>query len=264
MFSLQEKIVLITGATAGIGLACAEIFAESGSDLILCGRRASKLSKIANNIKKTYGVNVYSFKLDVRNKKNVEYAIRSLPDDWKKIDILINNAGLGRGLNKFHEDDTDGWEEMIDTNVKGLLYVTKEVLPLMLEKGEGHVINIGSIAGHEVYPKGAVYCSTKHAVDAITKGLRMDLLDRRIRVSTVDPGMVETEFSQVRFHGDKEKAANVYRNMHPLSAKDVAEGVLFCATRPPHANVNQMVIMPSVQASATQVYRKEELPAEDN
>lgn len=257
MESLKNKIVFITGATAGIGKACAEAFAEEGAKLILCARRINKLNELADRLRKDYKTEVYSFQLDVRQKDKVEWAVNSLPDEWKEIDILVNNAGLGRGLNKLYEDDPDGWEEMIDTNVKGLLYVTRYVVPGMVERKRGHVINIGSIAGHEAYSKGSVYCSTKHAVNAITKSLRMDVLDKGIRVSTVDPGMVETEFSEVRFYGDKEKAKNVYNGLEPLTGRDIAEAVVFCATRPKHANINEMIIMPSTQANAFVIHREE-------
>jgi len=180
-----------------------------------------------------------------------------LPDEWKRIDILINNAGLARGLNKFYEDNPDNWEEMIDTNIKGLLYVTYAILPGMIERKSGHIINIGSIAGHEAYPKGAVYCATKHAVDAITKSLRMDTIDKNILVSTIDPGLVETNFSRVRFDGDEEKAKAVYKGLTPLTGEDVADAVIFCATRPPHVNVAQITLLAAQQATATIVYRKE-------
>ena len=186
----------------------------------------------------------------------MEEKLSSLPQEWQSINILINNAGLGRGLNKLHEDNIDGWEEMIDTNIKGLLYVTRYVVPGMVERGSGHVINIGSIAGHEAYGGGSVYCATKHAVTAITRSLRIDLLGTGVRVSTVDPGMVETEFSIVRFYGDEQKAKDVYKGLEPLTGKDIAEAVLFCATRPPHANINEMIVMPSVQANAFMVKRE--------
>lgn len=255
MESVKNKIVFITGATAGIGKACAETFAKEGSKLILCARRLNKLNELADKLRKDFDADIYAIQLDVRNREKVEWAVNSLPDEWKEIDILVNNAGLGRGLNKLYEDDPDGWEEMIDTNIKGLLYVTRYITPGMVERKSGHVINIGSIAGHEAYSKGSVYCATKHAVNAVTKSLRMDVLDKGIRVSTVDPGMVETDFSKVRFYGDEEKAKNVYNGLEPLIGEDIAEAVLFCATRPAHANINEMIIMPSVQANAFVVHR---------
>lgn len=258
MEKLKNKIVFITGATSGIGKSCAYTFAAEGCNLILCARRIELLKEIEEDLIKKYNIKVYSFKLDVRNHSDVIKSIADFPDEWKNIDILINNAGLGRNFSPLYMDNTDGWEEMIDTNVKGLLYVTKEVIPLMIKKGSGHIINLGSIAGHEAYPNGAVYCSTKYAVAAITKSIRAELVDKNIRVSTVDPGAVETNFSNIRFYGDTEKAKNVYRGITPLTGDDIAEAVLFCATRPPHVNINEMIIMPSVQASSTVIYRKPE------
>jgi len=257
MKKLKEKIVFITGASSGIGKACAIAFAKEGANLIITARRANIIEKFADELRINYKIKVYAYKLDVRNKIEVDYAVNSLPDEWKRIDILVNNAGLGLGLSKLYEDDINNWEQMIDTNIKGLLYVTRAVVPGMVERESGHVINIGSTAGHEAYPKGHVYCATKHAVNAITKGLRMDVVDKNIRVSTVDPGAVETNFSIVRFNGDKEKAKNVYKGLKPLVAEDVAEAVLFCATRPPHANIAEIIMMPSQQASAMVFYRKE-------
>ncbi len=258
MESLKNKIVFITGASAGIGKACAEAFAEEGAKLILAARRISKIEELASSLKEKFGTESFTFKLDVRDRKEVEKSISALPESWKAIDILVNNAGLGRGLNKLYEDDVDGWEEMIDTNIKGLLYVTRSVVPGMVERGSGHVINLGSIAGHEAYPKGSVYCATKHAVAAITRSLRMDLLGTGVRVSSVDPGMVETEFSIVRFNGDEQKAKEVYKGLTPLTGKDIAEAIQFCATRPPHANINEMIIMPSAQANAFVIHRESE------
>lgn len=256
MVSLKDKTVFITGASSGIGKACAYAFAEQGASLIISARRLEIVNEIANDIKNKFGVKVYTFKLDVRSRADVESSIKNLPSEWKKIDILVNNAGLGRGLNKLHEDNPDGWDEMIDTNVKGLLYVTRQIVPGMVERKSGHVINIGSIAGHEAYPKGAVYCSTKHAVDAITKSLRADVIDTGVRVSTVDPGMVETNFSDVRFYGDTQKANDVYKGLDPLVGEDIADAVIFCATRKPHVNINEIIIMPSVQASAFVVHKE--------
>jgi NADP-dependent 3-hydroxy acid dehydrogenase YdfG len=253
--SLKNKTVFITGATSGIGKSCAYAFAREGSNLIISARRQELIEKIAGDIKQKYGVKVYAGKLDVRNRNEVKDFVERLPEEWQKIDILINNAGLAKGLNKFYEDDPDNWDIMIDTNVKGLLYVTHEVLKGMIERQSGHIINIGSIAGHEAYPKGAVYCATKHAVDAITKSLRMDTIDKNIRVSTIDPGLVETNFSRVRFDGDEEKAKNVYKGIEPLTGDDVADAVIFCASRPPHVNIAQITLLASKQASATIVHR---------
>lgn len=254
--SLKGKIVFITGATSGIGKACAYAFAKQGANLILNARREKVINEIAEDLERKYGIKVYGYKLDVRNRKEVGESIKNLPGEWKRIDILINNAGLAKGLNKFYEDDPDGWDEMIDTNVKGLLYVTHFVLPIMIERGFGHIINIGSIAGREAYPKGAVYCASKHAVDAITRSLRMDTIDKNILVSTIDAGLVETNFSKIRFHGDEEKAKNVYKGLTPLTGDDVADAVIFCATRPAHVNIAEVTLLAARQASATVVYRE--------
>ena len=256
MESLKNIIVFISGASSGIGKSCAYAFAKKGANLIINARRINIINEIADDLRAKFGIKVYAFKLDVRNKPEVDAAINSLPDEWKNIDLLINNAGLARGFEKFYEDDPQNWEEMIDTNIKGLLYVTHQILPGMIERGFGHIINIGSIAGHMAYPKGAVYCATKHAVDAITNSLRMDTLDKGILVSTIDPGMVETNFSNIRF-GDTEKAKNVYKGLTPLTGDDVAEAVLFCASRPPHVNIAEMTLLASTQANGMMVYRKE-------
>lgn len=256
MVSLKNKLVLITGASAGIGEACAYAFAREGANLILSARRIDRLTKMKNDIEVKYSVKVLPIELDVTKRNEVVDTISGLNDEWKMIDILVNNAGLGRGLNKLFEDSPDGWDEMIDTNVKGLLIVTKEVVKKMVERKRGHVINIGSIAGHQAYPGGSVYCATKHAVAAITESLRMETLEHNIRVSTIDPGMVETEFSNVRFYGDKERAKNVYKGLVPLHGDDIAETVIFVATRPKHVNINEIIVMPSVQASATMVHRE--------
>lgn len=257
MEHLNNKIVFITGASSGIGKACAYAFAQEKAKLIISSRSKNKIDEIAADIRAKFGVDVYTLKLDVTDRELIKNTIYEMPEEWKNIDILVNNSGLGRGTNKLYEDDINGWEEMIDTNVKGLLYVTRAIVPGMVERKTGHVINIGSIAGHEAYPGGAVYCASKHAVTAITRSLRMDVLDKGIRVSTVDPGMVETNFSVVRFYGDKEKAKNAYKGLTPLCGDDIAEAVIFCATRPPHANINEMIIMPSVQANAFINYRKQ-------
>ncbi|HIK03287.1 MAG TPA: SDR family oxidoreductase [Trichormus sp. M33_DOE_039] len=252
---LNNQIVLITGASSGIGAACARVFAEAGAKLILAARRLDKLEELVE----TLGVasdQVHLIQLDVRDRLAVESAISNLPPTWSDIDILINNAGLSRGLDKLHEGDFQDWEEMIDTNVKGLLYLTRYVVPGMVKRDRGHVVNIGSIAGHQTYPGGNVYCSTKAAVKAISEGLKQDLLGTRIRVTSVDPGMVETEFSDVRFHGDTERAKKVYQGVTPLTPDDVADVVFFCATRSPHVNINEVIMMPVDQASATLVHRR--------
>jgi NADP-dependent 3-hydroxy acid dehydrogenase YdfG len=256
MTTLKRKIVFITGASAGIGRACAMLFAESGARLILAARRIGRLKTISAKLEKKYHTDCMTIELDVRNQPDVEHKIAGLPAKWRKIDILINNAGLSRGLAKLHSAELRDWEEMIDTNVKGLLYVSRAVIPDMVRRKKGHIINLGSIAGHEVYPGGNVYCATKHAVDAITKGMQIDLVDTPISVSTVDPGLVETEFSIVRFRGDKNRAETVYQGLKPLRANDIAEAILFCATRPTHVNIHQLRIMPTAQASSTIAYRK--------
>ncbi len=246
----MSKIVFITGATAGIGEACAHKFAENKFNVIISGRRNERLKKLASTLKASYDVQVHELEMDVRDKEQVRTAISGLPDEWKKIDVLVNNAGLALGLNAFQQGDEEDWDTMIDTNIKGLLYVGKAVANLMISNGKGHIINIGSIAGKEVYPKGNVYSATKHAVDAITKGMRQDLLTEGIKVSQVAPGAVETEFSKVRFKGDDERAATVYQGYDPLLPEDVAEVVYFSTTLPGRANINDVVIMPTDQANA--------------
>jgi serine 3-dehydrogenase len=252
--TLSGRIVLVTGASAGIGAACARAFAREGARLVLAARRASRLEEMAEKLRGA-GTDVLALELDVADAAAVAETLGGLAAEWREVDVLVNNAGLGRGMEKLWESDPAGWDEMVDTNVKGLLYVTRAVLPGMVERGRGHVINLGSVAGHEVYPGGAVYCATKHAVGAITRGLRMDALGTGVRVSTVDPGMVETEFSVVRFHGDRERADRVYRGMTPLVADDIAETVLWVATRPPHVCIDEIIIKPTDQASATMVHR---------
>ncbi len=257
MDSLKNKIVFITGASSGIGKACAEVFAAEKANLILAARRIDRLYKLSESLKKKFKIKIKCIQLDVRNLEEVNKSISSLEKEWKKIDILINNAGLARGFSKIYEGDITAWEEMIDTNIKGLLFVTRQVLPFMVKRKKGHIINIGSTAGHEVYANGNVYCATKFAVNALNQSIRIDVLDKNIKVSTVDPGMVETEFSMVRFSGDKERAKNVYKGLKPLSAIDIANSILYCATQPPHVNINEIIITPTAQASSTQVYRKQ-------
>ncbi len=257
MTALKDKVVFVTGASAGIGQACALACAREGAKLLLCARRKDRLNDLAHEIRETYRTECHAFQLDVRHQSEVESAVKTLPSPWHNIDILINNAGLSRGLSKLHEGDLTDWEEMIDTNIKGLLYVSRVVIPGMVERGFGHIVNIGSIAGHEVYPGGNVYCATKFAVDALTKGMQIDLVDTPVRVSVVEPGMVETEFSMVRFHGDKERADGVYKGVTPLTGDDIAEAVVFCTTRPPHVNIHRILIMPKDQAAATVLHRSE-------
>ncbi len=249
---LKDQIVFVTGASSGIGAACCEVFATQGARILMAARRVERLRTLAKRLP----TESHCLQLDVTKYELVEQAIRSLPPQWQEIDILLNNAGLSRGLDKLYEGKRQDWEEMIDTNIKGLLHVTRAVVPGMLSRGRGHIINIGSTAGHEVYPGGNVYCATKHAVKALTQGLKMDLLGTPLRVSSVDPGLVETEFSLVRFRGDAERAKAVYAGLQPLTPRDVAEVVLFCATRPPHVNINDVILMPVAQASAMLVSRK--------
>ncbi|MCC5654326.1 SDR family oxidoreductase [Nostoc sp. XA013] len=256
MTSLQNQIILITGASSGIGTACARIFAGAGAKLILAARRLERLQQLADTLSKDFSTKIHLLQLDVRDRNAVESAISSLPSDWSNIDILINNAGLSRGLDKLHEGSFQNWEDMIDTNVKGLLYVSRYVVPGMVSRDRGHVVNLGSIAGHQTYPGGNVYCATKAAVRAISEGLKQDLLGTQVRVTSVDPGMVETEFSEVRFHGDAERAKKVYQGVMPLTADDVADVIFFCVTRSPHVNINEVVLMPVDQASATLVNRR--------
>lgn len=257
MVSIQNQIVCITGASSGIGAACAKVFAQAGAKLILAARRADRLAELALELEQAYHCVSYRLPLDVRYRDQVEAAIAQLPPEWSAIDILINNAGLSRGLDKLQDADIQDWEEMIDTNIKGLLYVTRTIVPSMISRQQGHVINIGSIAGHQVYPAGSVYCATKAAVRSISEGLKIDLLGTPIRVSSVDPGMVETEFSQVRFHNDTERAKRVYQGVTPLTGHDIAEIVLFCATRPAHVNISNLVVLPTDQATPTLVHRHE-------
>ena len=256
MYSLKNKVVLITGASSGIGRSCARAFAGTGARLILAARRVERLNELAAELKLKPGEDILVLALDVRDQPAVERAVNGLPAKWAAIDVLVNNAGLSRGLDKIHEGKVDDWEEMIDANIKGLLYVSRAVIPGMVKRGQGHVINIGSIAGHEVYPGGNVYCATKFAVRALSKGMRIDLNGTPIRVSEVAPGLVETEFSLVRFHGDKERAGKVYQGLTPLSPDDIADAVVYCATRPPHVNISEMLVMPTAQASTTMVHRK--------
>ena len=252
----MNKTVLITGATSGIGLSCAKIFAKNSFDLIITGRRKERLEKISQELNAEFGVEVQTLPFDIRQKDLVFEAVDKLKEQGINIDILINNAGLASGLNTLQDGDIDDWEKMIDTNIKGLLYMSRAVLPMMINKGSGHIINIGSIAGKEVYPNGNVYCGTKHAVDAITKGMRIDAVKHGIRVSQLAPGAVETEFSVVRFHGDKEKADSVYKGFKPLTPDDVADAVFYVANTPKHVNINDLVIMPTAQASAVVINKE--------
>ncbi len=246
---LQNQIALITGATSGIGAAVARLFAQAGAKLILVARRQERLEQLADELGKDAS-STHLLSLDVRDRHAALSAISSLPAPWSSIDILVNNAGLSRGLDKLHEGSFQDWEEMIDTNIKGLLYLTRLIVPGMVKRDRGHVVNLGSTAGHQTYPNGNVYCATKAAVRVISEGLKQDLLGTPVRVSSVDPGLVETEFSQVRFRGDTERAKKVYQGLIPLTPADVADVIFFCVTRPPHVNISEVLLMPTDQAGS--------------
>jgi NADP-dependent 3-hydroxy acid dehydrogenase YdfG len=254
--SLKGKIVFVTGASAGIGAATALAFAAEGARLLLAARRANKLADIASQALERGAAAVHSIGLDVRDRRAVQQAIDDLPQEWAEIDILVNNAGLSRGLDKLYMGKIEDWEEMIDTNVKGLLYVTRAVVPGMVVRGHGHVINLGSTAGEMTYPNGAVYCATKAAERAINDGLRQDVLGTPVRVTSVDPGMVETDFSLVRFHGDAERAAKVYKGVTPLTAEDVADAIVWVASRPAHVNVARILMTTVDQANSLLFHRE--------
>lgn len=250
------KIALITGATAGIGEACATLFGQNGYHLIITGRRQERLEEIKNRLEAANKIEVMPLVFDIQDKQAVERSLTSLPKDWQQIEVLVNNAGLALGKSGIADGKSEDWETMIDTNVKGLLYVSKAVIPWMQARKRGHIINLSSTAAKEVYPGGNVYCATKHAVDAITKGMRIDLLDDNIKVTSVSPGMVETEFSEVRFKGDKEAASKVYKGFTPLYAVDVADAIYYAASRPAHVNIGDILMTCSAQANST-IVRKE-------
>lgn len=249
-------LVLITGATSGIGKSTAQLFAKNGHDLIITGRREDRLKEIKTQLESDFKIKVTTLCFDIRKLSEVENAISTLSSENKKIDVLVNNAGLAAGLGPIQSGNIDHWERMIDTNVKGLLYISRAISNLMIENKKGHIINIGSIAGKEVYANGNVYCATKHAVDALNKAMRIDLLPHNIKVTAINPGMVETEFSIVRFDGDSDKAKKVYEGLQPLTPDDIAETIYWVANRPPHVNINDIIITPTVQATATNVIRK--------
>lgn len=246
----MSKIALITGATSGIGEATAARLAKEGYNLIITGRRESRLVELAKKLEQE-GIKVLPLSFDVRSQEEVDKYLGALSQEWNKIDLLVNNAGLAVGLGTIDSGMVDDWERMLDTNVKGLLYVTRVVSKYMIARQQGQIVNICSIAGKEVYPNGNVYCASKHAVDALTKGMRIDFLPHNIRVSQICPGAVETEFSQVRFKGDHERAASVYKGFTPLSATDVADAILYVVNCPPHVNINDLVIMPTAQANSS-------------
>lgn len=255
MYDLMGKTIFITGASSGIGEAMARLFAREGARLVLCARRLGRLEALASELSASHGTEIHVFALDVCDRSEVERLPECIPAAFREIDVLVNNAGLSRGLEPVHQGDPDDWEEMLRTNVTGLLLVTRQILPGMVARGRGDVVNIGSISSHEVYPGGAVYCATKHAVDAITKGLRLDLVASPVRVSQISPGMVQTEFSVVRFHGDRDQAEAVYSGIRPLAGDDVAQAAFFVLTRPPHVQVGEIVLWPTAQASTTLAHR---------
>ncbi|MFZ1693235.1 MAG: SDR family oxidoreductase [Flavobacteriales bacterium] len=258
---MPSSTILITGATAGFGEATARRFASEGWRVIITGRRKERLEALRKELEGLHGTMegppiVHVLHFDVRDNAAVEQAIALLPEEWTSIDVLMNNAGLAAGFDTIQDGSLGDWNRMLDTNVKGLLHMSRAVIPGMIRRGVGHIINIGSVAGKEVYPKGNVYCASKHAVDALTKGMRQDLLPHGIKVTQIAPGLAETEFSQVRFHGDEQKAKQVYLGMTPLNGNDIAELVWFAATRPPHVCINDLVVTPTAQAASTLVHRK--------
>jgi NADP-dependent 3-hydroxy acid dehydrogenase YdfG len=251
----MSNIILITGATSGFGKATAEVFALHGHDLIITGRRKDRLEEIKKNIEQRFQTKVLALEFDVQNKKAVFNTIENLPDEWKNIDVLINNAGLALGRDFFEEADLDDWETMIGTNVNGLLYVSKAVLPFMIKNKKGHIINLGSTAGKEVYEKGNVYCASKFAVDAISQAMRIDLLRHKIKVTSINPGAADTEFSKVRFKGNEPQAAKIYEGYTPLSAEDVAGVIYYCASLPPYVCINDLTLTSLAQANSFYLYK---------
>lgn len=254
----SRKTVLVTGASAGIGRATAVAFAAAGGRLILLARRQDRLEALSQELSRAHGAECHTLVADLQDTAGTVAALESLPCAYRAIDVLVNNAGLARGTDPFQSGDLHEWEEVINVNIRGLLTVSRTVIPWMLERGQGHIINLGSIAGHEVYPGGAVYCATKHAVRALSQGMKMDLLGTPVRVTSIDPGLVETEFSVVRFRGDRERARLPYQGLKPLTPEDIAEAIVWSASRPPHVNISTMVIFPTAQASSTQVKRSME------
>lgn len=252
----MPRNVFITGASSGIGYACAEEFARKGYNLILNARREERIVELSDRLQKEYGIKVRNLIFDVRDRDSVFTAVKSLKGWESEVDILVNNAGLALGLAELPDGDTDDWDQMIDTNIKGLLYVSKALIPGMKQRQSGHIFNVGSVAGRETYLKGNVYCATKHAVHSLTKAMRMELVSHNIKVSLISPGAVDTEFSKVRFKGDEATAKNVYRGFEPLIAADIAQCIIFCAQLPPHVNVDDMLIMPTAQASATIIHKQ--------
>ncbi len=253
---LQGKIAFISGASSGIGEATAKIFAQNGANLILLARRKDRLITLANELEKNYNTRSYLITCDVRNFPSLKREIDSIPEAFKDVSILVNNAGLARGLDKIYNGNIEDWNEMIDTNIKGLLYVTKLVAPIFLTKNSGHIVNIASLAGRAVYPNGNVYCATKYAVKALSEAMIIDFNGTNIRITNIDPGLVETEFSEVRFHGDKERAKKVYQGYRPLTGEDIAKIILFCVTLPEHIMIQDLLVTPTAQATATIVHKE--------
>jgi NADP-dependent 3-hydroxy acid dehydrogenase YdfG len=251
----MNKIAFITGASAGIGKSTAIMLAKNSYNIIISGRRKNLLDDLKKQIESDYQVEVITLNIDVRNRSEVEKSINSLPENWKNIDVLINNAGLAAGMSPIQSGDIEDWEKMIDTNVKGLLYVSRAIMPIMVERKTGHIVNISSAAGKETYANGNIYCATKHAVESLTKAMRIDMLPHGIKVSSVSPGMVETEFSLVRFNGDEKRAADIYKGIDALSADDIADTIEFIINRPKHVNINDIFIMPTAQATTTYAVR---------
>ena len=254
--SLRNKIVLVTGASSGIGAATSRAFAAEGARLLLCARRLDALHEMEPGLREAGAADVFSFELDVRDRDEVQGTLNTLPNGWSEVEVLVNNAGLSRGLSKLYEDDVENWEEMIDTNIKGLLYVTRNVVPGMVARNRGHIISLGSIAGHFAYPNGAVYCATKAAERFLSDGLRIDVNGTAVRVTSVDPGMVQTDFSKVRFRGDEERAAKTYANVDPLQPEDIAEVIVWTATRPSHVSIQTVVLTPTAQANPFVITRR--------
>lgn len=252
----MSKIALITGASAGIGAACAKIFAQNNYNLILVARRLERIKTLAAELESDFGIKTQCLMLDVRHADEVEKQLNTLPESWKAIDVLVNNAGLSQGLDPIHEGKLSDWDTMIDTNIKGLLYISRVVSPWMVARKSGHIVNIGSIAGKETYANGNVYCATKHAVDSLNKAMRIDLLPYGIRVTGIHPGAVETEFSEVRFKGDKDRAKKVYEGFDPLVASDIAEAIWFAVSRPSHVTINDLIIMPTAQANTSHLLKQ--------
>jgi 3-hydroxy acid dehydrogenase/malonic semialdehyde reductase len=253
---MNGKTVFVTGASSGIGAATALEFAKLGAKILMCARRLDRLRELEPELLKAGAAEVFSFDLDVSNHAEVEKALSTLPGTWGDIDVLVNNAGLSRGLAKLWEDDPQNWEEMIDTNIKGLLYVTRAVVPGMLKRGSGHVISLGSVAGYITYVNGAVYCATKAAEKSISEGLKLDLMGTPVRVTSIDPGMVETEFSVVRFRGDEQRAEKIYQNLTPLQPEDIADTIVWAATRPAHVNIHNILVTTIDQGNSVTFNRK--------